>query len=52
MSRIGKLPIPLPQGVTAEVAGQDVKVKGPKDELQLTISEPIQVTLEDNSILA
>ena len=51
MSRIGKLPIPLPQGVTAEVAGQDVKVKGPKGELQLTISEPIQVTLEDNSIL-
>ena len=51
MSRIGKLPIPLPQGVTAEVAGQDVKVKGPKGELQLTISEPIKVTLEDNSIL-
>jgi large subunit ribosomal protein L6 len=51
MSRIGKLPIPLPQGVTAEVAGQDVKVKGPKGELQLTISEPIQVTLEENSIL-
>lgn len=51
MSRIGKLPIPLPQGVTAEVAGQDVKVKGPKGELNLTISEPIKVTLEDNSIL-
>ena len=51
MSRIGKLPIPLPQGVTAEVAGQDVKVKGPKGELHLTISEPIKVSLEDNSIL-
>jgi large subunit ribosomal protein L6 len=51
MSRIGKLPIPLPQGVTAEVAGQDVKVKGPKGELNLTISEPIKVSLEDNSIL-
>jgi len=51
MSRIGKLPIPLPQGVTADVAGQDVKVKGPKGELQLTISEPIKVSLEDNSIL-
>ncbi|PWL21131.1 MAG: 50S ribosomal protein L6 [Candidatus Aquiluna sp. XM-24bin5] len=51
MSRIGKLPIALPQGVTAEVAGQDVKVKGPKGELNLTISEPIKVTLEDNSIL-
>ena len=51
MSRIGKLPIPLPQGVTAEVAGQDVKVKGPKGELHLTISEPIKVVLEDNTIV-
>ena len=51
MSRIGKLPIQLPQGVTAEVAGQDVKVKGPKGELNLTVSEPIKVALEDGSIL-
>jgi len=51
MSRIGKLPIPLPQGVTAEISGQDVKVKGPKGELHLTLSEPIKVTMEDNSIL-
>ena len=51
MSRIGKLPIQLPQGVTAEVAGQDVKVKGPKGELSLSVSEPIKVALEDGSIL-
>ena len=51
MSRIGKLPIVLPQGVTAEVAGQDVKVKGPKGELSITVSEPIKVALEDGSIL-
>ena len=51
MSRIGKLPIVLPQGVTAEVAGQDVKVKGPKGELSIIVSEPIKVALEDGSIL-
>ena len=33
MSRIGKKPIPIPQGVTVNAAGQAVKVKGPKGEL-------------------
>ena len=51
MSRIGKMPIALPSGVTAEVSGQNVKVKGPKGELVLTIREPIKVVLEDNSII-
>jgi large subunit ribosomal protein L6 len=51
MSRIGKLPIELPSGVTAEINGQHVKVKGPKGELELTVSEPIKVVLEDNTIL-
>lgn len=51
MSRIGKMPIALPNGVTAEVSGQNVKVKGPKGELALVIREPIKVVLEDNSII-
>jgi len=51
MSRIGKLPIELPSGVTAEINGQHVKVKGPKGELELTVSEPIKVVLEDNTIV-
>ena len=51
MSRIGKMPIALPNGVTAEVSGQNVKVKGPKGELALEIREPIKVVLEDNSII-
>ena len=51
MSRIGKLPIPLPAGVTVELNGQDVAVKGPKGELKLTVSEPIKVTQEDGSII-
>jgi large subunit ribosomal protein L6 len=51
MSRIGKMPIALPNGVSAEVSGQSVKVKGPKVELALEIREPIKVVLEDNTII-
>ncbi|BDP99838.1 50S ribosomal protein L6 [Aquiluna sp. KACHI24] len=51
MSRIGKLPIPLPAGVTVAIDGQIVSVKGPKGELSLTISEPIKATLEDNTVI-
>ena len=45
------MPIALPNGVSAEVSGQSVKVKGPKGELALEIREPIKVVLEDNSII-
>mgnify|MGYP006160965281 FL=1 len=51
MSRIGKLPIPLPAGVTVVINGQHVAVKGPKGELALTISEPITAVLEDNTVI-
>ena len=51
MSRIGKLPIPVPAGVTVEINGQDVLVKGPKGELKLTISKPITASLEDGNVI-
>ncbi len=51
MSRIGKLPIPLPAGVTVAIDGQNVSVKGPRGELSLTVSEPIKATLEDNTVI-
>ncbi|MFW0788974.1 50S ribosomal protein L6 [Gordonia sp. CPCC 205333] len=51
MSRIGKNPIEIPAGVDVAVDGQDVKVKGPKGELSLTVSEPIAVAVEEKSIL-
>jgi large subunit ribosomal protein L6 len=51
MSRIGRAPIPVPDGVTVEVAGQKVTVKGPKGELSHTVVEPIRVTQEDGSLL-
>ncbi len=47
MSRIGRLPIPIPSGVDVAIEGQDVSVKGPKGELKLTVAEPIQVVKEE-----
>jgi large subunit ribosomal protein L6 len=51
MSRIGRLPIDIPAGVTVEVAGQDVLVKGPKGELRLTVAKPIEAKVEENQVL-
>jgi large subunit ribosomal protein L6 len=43
MSRIGKLPIPVPSGVEITLDGQQVSVKGPKGTLQHRVAEPITV---------
>ena len=43
MSRIGRLPIPVPSGVDVDIAGQLVTVKGPKGTLSHTVAEPIKV---------
>ncbi|MGK9146206.1 50S ribosomal protein L6 [Plantibacter flavus] len=51
MSRIGRLPIDIPAGVTIDVTGQVVSVKGPKGELSLTVASPIEVKLEDAQLL-
>ena len=51
MSRIGRLPIDIPAGVTIEVDGQDVAVKGPKGELSLTVARPIEVKVEEGQVL-
>ena len=40
MSRIGRLPVPVPAGVDVTINGQDITVKGPKGTLSRTISEP------------
>lgn len=51
MSRIGKLPVSLPTGVTAELLpGNVVKVKGPHGELAQKVDSDITVTIEDNQI--
>ena len=51
MSRIGRMPIDVPAGVTVTIDGQHVAVKGPKGELSLTVAEPIQVALHDNQVV-
>jgi large subunit ribosomal protein L6 len=47
MSRIGRLPVPIPSGVDVAIDGQAVTVKGPKGTLALTVVEPIAVVKED-----
>jgi len=51
MSRIGKLPVPVPMGVEVTIEGQSVKVKGPKGELSHTVAEPITITKDDDGAL-
>jgi large subunit ribosomal protein L6 len=51
MSRIGRLPIDIPAGVTVEVAGRQVQVKGPKGELALTVATPIEVAVQEGQVL-
>ena len=51
MSRIGRLPIDIPAGVTVSVDGQDVAVKGPKGELTLTVARPIEGAIEEGQVL-
>ena len=47
MSRIGKNPVQIPQGVEVNVNGQDVKVKGKLGELSLRIHEAVEAKVEE-----
>jgi large subunit ribosomal protein L6 len=51
MSRIGKAPIAVPQGVTVDVKGSDVAVKGPKGQLKLTLRPEVTVKQEDGKLI-
>jgi large subunit ribosomal protein L6 len=50
MSRIGKSPITIPEGVTVTIDKSNVTVKGPKGELQQVVDEEVGITIEDNVI--
>jgi len=50
MSRIGKAPISIPEGVEVKVDGNSVSVKGPKGELSQHIDEAIHVKVDDGVI--
>ena len=46
MSRIGRKPVPLPQGVTAQLDGRRITVKGPKGEISRTVHADLALAVE------
>ncbi len=51
MSRIGKMPIPVPSGVQVDINGDEVSVKGPRGELKRRIPTEIRIHQEDGRLL-
>ena len=51
MSRIGKLPIPVPAGVTIDLKGSNVSVKGPKGTLHQKLEDGVSVKMEGSELL-
>ena len=51
MSRIGRMPITIPQGVTVDVNKSTVRVKGPKGELSRSFDPDMQIALEDGTLV-
>ena len=50
MSRIGKKPVSIPSGVTANIEGQTVKVKGPKGALQVVLPDEVAVKMDAGAV--
>ncbi len=50
MSRIGKKPVAVPAGVTANVSGQTVTAKGPKGELHFVVNDEVLVKMDEGQI--
>ena len=51
MSRIGKMPIIIPDGVSVDIKGKEVIFKGPKGEEKVQVHDSIKVNYEENKIL-
>jgi large subunit ribosomal protein L6 len=51
MSRIGKQPIPIPQGVSVDLKGESVQVKGPQGTLSERLPAAIEVRVEEGQVL-
>lgn len=51
MSKIGKKPITIPEGIVAKITGKEVKIKGPKGELAMNIDPAINIELKDKEII-
>ena len=51
MSRVGKHPVAIPQGVEVAIAGQQLTAKGKLGQLSLALPEEVEVTKEDGSVV-
>jgi len=51
MSRIGRKPVPLPEGVTAQIEGRRITVKGPRGEISRVAHPDLALTLEDKAVV-
>lgn len=51
MSRIGRMPVTIPQGVTVDISGSTVTVKGPKGELSQTLRSEVSVQQENGEVV-
>ncbi|HEV8398396.1 MAG TPA: 50S ribosomal protein L6 [Gemmatimonadales bacterium] len=51
MSRIGRKPVPLPKGVTAQIDGHKITVKGPKGEISRSLHVDMALALEDDAVV-
>ncbi|AGT10231.1 50S ribosomal protein L6 [Paracoccus aminophilus] len=50
MSRIGKKPVALPKGVTAEIKGQTIEVKGPKGTRSFTAGDDVTLSIDEGAV--
>lgn len=51
MSRIGKLPVAIPQGVTVDIVDNRVQVKGPKGSIEKSFDKAVVITMEEQAII-
>jgi len=51
MSRVGRSPVAVPQGVDIEVKGTNIRVKGPKGEMTHTFPPVVTIEMEDGQIV-
>ncbi len=52
MSRVGKKPIPIPAGVTVNIGGEQLEVKGPKGTLTTPVPSGVEFKIEDGTLFA
>ncbi|MFP4372960.1 MAG: 50S ribosomal protein L6 [Spirochaetaceae bacterium] len=51
MSRVGKLPVPIPENVKVSIAGQSITVEGPRGTMSQEFSNLVEVTSEDGAVV-